>query len=153
MPLVIHLALSVSWPASRTYISECYTGAYSWLLHVMHIWYQWLESEKPVTSTSNLTDNSMGHSLYLPKQYLMPCQSHQQSKMRHSILSHSWLGYNWRMKAATDDFHHHCAMQVKRDDHTFSSKNCVETKVHSAKTKTWASFHIPRKLHHSKTNE
>jgi hypothetical protein len=26
-------------------------------------------------------------------------------------------------------------MQVKRDDHTFSSKNCMETKVHSAKTK------------------
>ncbi len=24
-------------------------------------------SEKPVTSTSNLTDNSMGRSLYLPK--------------------------------------------------------------------------------------
>jgi hypothetical protein len=26
-------------------------------------------------------------------------------------------------------------MQVKRDDHTFSSKNCMETKVHSAKIK------------------
>ncbi len=26
-------------------------------------------------------------------------------------------------------------MQVKRDDHTFSSKNCMKTKVHSAKTK------------------
>ena len=26
-------------------------------------------------------------------------------------------------------------MQVKRDDHTFSSKNCIETKVHSAKAK------------------
>ncbi len=26
-------------------------------------------------------------------------------------------------------------MQVKRDDHTFSSKNCMETKVNSAKTK------------------
>jgi hypothetical protein len=26
-------------------------------------------------------------------------------------------------------------MQVKWDDHTFSSKNCMETKVHSAKTK------------------
>ncbi len=35
-------------------------------------------------------------------------------------------------------------MQVKRDDHTFSSKNCMETKVHSAKTKIWVSFHIPR---------
>ncbi len=29
----------------------------------------------------------------------------------------------------------------------------METKVHSAKTKIWASFHIPRKLHHLKTNE
>jgi hypothetical protein len=29
----------------------------------------------------------------------------------------------------------------------------METKVHSAKTKIWASFHIPRKLRHSKTNE
>ncbi len=45
-------------------------------------------------------------------------------------------------------------MPVKRDDHTFSSKNCMETKVHSAKTKIGASlFHIPRKLRHSKTNE
>ncbi len=26
-------------------------------------------------------------------------------------------------------------MQVKRDDYAFSSKNCMETKVHSAKTK------------------
>jgi hypothetical protein len=82
---------------------------------------------------SNLKDNSMYHSLYLPKQYLMPCQSQQLSKMRH-ILSHSWLNYNWRKKAATDDLHHHRKMQVKSDDHTFSSKNCMETKVHSAKT-------------------
>jgi hypothetical protein len=29
----------------------------------------------------------------------------------------------------------------------------METKVHSAKTKIWASFHIPRRLRHSKTNE
>ncbi len=79
---------------------------------------------------SNLTDNSTYHLLYLPKQYWMPCQSQQLSKMRH-ILSHSWLNYNWRTKAATDDLHHHRSMQVKRDDHTFSSKNCMETKVHS----------------------
>jgi hypothetical protein len=44
-------------------------------------------------------------------------------------------------------------MQVKKFDHTFSSKNCMETKVLSAKTKIWASFHIPRQLHHLKTNE
>ncbi len=32
-------------------------------------------------------------------------------------------------------------MQVKRDDqHTFSSKNFMEIKVHSAKTKLWATF-------------
>ncbi len=54
--------------------------------------------------------------------------------MRHN-LSHSCLNYNWRTKATTDDLHHHRSMQVKRDDHTFSSKNCMETKVHSAKTK------------------
>jgi hypothetical protein len=29
----------------------------------------------------------------------------------------------------------------------------MKTKVHSAKTKIWASFPIPRQLHHSKTNE
>ncbi len=29
----------------------------------------------------------------------------------------------------------------------------METKVHSTKTKIWASFHIPRRLGHSKTNE
>ncbi len=45
---------------------------------------------KPVTLISDLTDNSMYHLLYLPKQFLMPCQSQQLSKMRH-ILSHSWL--------------------------------------------------------------
>ncbi len=81
---------------------------------------------------SNLTDNSMDHLLYLPKQYLTPCQTQQLSKMRH-ILSHSWLNYNWRTKAATDDLHHHRKMQVERDDHTLSSKKCMETKVHSAK--------------------
>jgi hypothetical protein len=32
------------------------------------------------------------------------------------------LNYNWRTKATTDDLHHHRSMQVKRDDHTFSSK-------------------------------
>ncbi len=101
---------------------------------------------------TNLTVNSMGHLLYLSKLYLTPCQSQQQSKMRH-ILSHSWLNYNWRTKAAMDDFHHHRSMQVKRDDHTFSCKNCMETNVHSTKTKIWASFHKPRRLHHSKTNE
>ncbi len=35
--------------------------------------------------------------------------------------------------APTDDLHHHHSMQVNRDDHTFSSNNCMETKVHSAK--------------------
>ncbi len=50
-------------------------------------------------------------------------------------LSYNWLNYNWRTKATTDDLHHHRSMQVKRDDHTFSSNNCMETKVHSAKTK------------------
>ena len=29
----------------------------------------------------------------------------------------------------------------------------MDTKVHSVKTKIWASFHIPRRLRHSKTNE
>jgi hypothetical protein len=29
----------------------------------------------------------------------------------------------------------------------------METKVHFTKTKNWASFHIPRKLRHPKTNE
>jgi hypothetical protein len=43
-------------------------------------------------------------------------------------------------KEATEDLHHHHKTQVKRGDHTFSSKNCMETKVHSAKTKLWASF-------------
>ncbi len=54
MPLIIHLALSVSQPASRTHKSECYTGACSWLLHVMHIWYQWLESVKTSPLARNL---------------------------------------------------------------------------------------------------
>jgi hypothetical protein len=38
-------------------------------------------------------------------------------------------------KATTDDLHHHCSLQVKRDDHTFSSKNSMETKENSTKTK------------------
>jgi hypothetical protein len=36
-------------------------------------------------------------------------------------------------------------MQVKKDDHKFSSKNYMETKVHSTKTKLWVSFYIPRR--------
>jgi hypothetical protein len=63
------------------------------------------------------------------------------------------LNYNWRTKATADDLHHHHSMQVKKNDHTFSGKNCMETKVHSAKTKLWASFYIPRRLRYSKTNE
>ncbi len=55
--------------------------------------------------------------------------------------------------AATEDLHHNHKMQVKRDDHTFISKNCMETKVHYAKTKLWASFYVPKRLRHSKTNE
>ncbi len=31
-------------------------------------------------------------------------------------------------------------MQVERDDHKFSSKNCTETKVHSAKRKSGHHF-------------
>jgi hypothetical protein len=31
-------------------------------------------------------------------------------------------------------------MQVKRDDHTFSSKICMDTKLHSAKTKSGHHF-------------
>ncbi len=31
-------------------------------------------------------------------------------------------------------------MQVKKVDHTFSSKNCMEIKVHFAKTKSWYHF-------------
>jgi hypothetical protein len=51
------------------------------------------------------------------------------------------LNYNWRTKATTDDLHHHRSMQVKRDDHTFSgNKNCMETKVHSAKQKSGHHF-------------
>jgi hypothetical protein len=63
------------------------------------------------------------------------------------------LNYNWRTKAATGDIHHHCKMQFKRDDHTFSNKNCMGKKVHFTKTKLWASFYIPRRLQHPKTNE
>jgi hypothetical protein len=70
---------------------------------------------------SNLTDNIMGHLLYLQKQYLTPCQSQQQITMR-CILPHSSLKDIWRTKAAAKDLHHHCSVQVKRDDHTFSSK-------------------------------
>jgi hypothetical protein len=43
------------------------------------------------------------------------------------------LNYNWKTKATTDDLHHHRSMQVNRVDHTFSSKNCMETKVHTTK--------------------
>ncbi len=101
---------------------------------------------------SNLTDNSMGHLLYLRKQYLTPCQSQQQSKMRHIRLIADWTTTG-EQKAATDDLHHHRSIQVNRDDHILSSKNCMEIKAHSAKTRIWASYHIPRKLRHSKTNE
>ncbi len=89
MPLVIHLALSLSRPASRIHKSECYTGAYSWSLHYAHL-ISMEESVKPVTSMSNLTDNSMYHSLYLPKQYLMPCQSQQLIKWDTSCLIADW---------------------------------------------------------------
>jgi hypothetical protein len=43
-------------------------------------------------------------------------------------------------KANTEDLHHHRSMQVERDDHTFSIKNCMETKVHPAKQKSGHHF-------------
>jgi hypothetical protein len=87
---------------------------------------------------SNLTDNSLGHSLYLPK--TVPNALLVTATKWDINLSHSWLYYNWRTKATTDDLHHHCSMQVKRDDHTFSSKNCMETKVHPQKQKSGHHF-------------
>ncbi len=39
---------------------------------------------------SNLTENSMGHLLYLQKQYLTPCQSQQQIKWDTSCLIADW---------------------------------------------------------------
>ncbi len=109
------------------------------------MYYSYVEIEYVATSFSPAR-------IDLALKLLTPCHSQQQSKMR-CILSHSWLDNNWRTKAATDDLHHHRSMQVNRDDHTFSIKNCMETKVHSVKTKIWASYHIPRKLCHSKTYE
>jgi hypothetical protein len=68
---------------------------------------------------SNLTDNSMGHLLYLPKTVLNALLV---TATKWDInLSHSWWYFNWKTKATTDDLHHHRSMQVKRDDHTFSS--------------------------------
>ena len=69
---------------------------------------------------STLIDNSMSHSLYLPKTVFNALLV---AATKWDInLSHSWWNYNWKTKATTDDLHHHRSMQVKRDDHTFSSK-------------------------------
>ncbi len=43
-------------------------------------------------------------------------------------------------------------MQVKWDDHTFSSRT-ARSQGTPRKLKFWASFHIPRQLQHSMTNE
>jgi hypothetical protein len=151
MPFVTHLAFKRKPTSVKNLQSECYTGAYSWLLHVMHIWYQWLESVK----TNDI--------IVYPKQTIVwaICSIYQTvcNALLVTVtkwdknLSYSWLNYNWWTKSTTDDLHHHRSMQVKKDDHTFSSNNCMDTKVHSTKTKIWASFHIPRQLQHSKTNE
>jgi hypothetical protein len=62
----------------------------------------------------------MGHLLYLPKTVLNALLV---AATKWDInLPHSWWNYNWRTKVTTDDLHHHRSMQVKRDDHTFSSK-------------------------------
>jgi hypothetical protein len=44
-------------------------------------------------------------------------------------------------------------MQIKRDDHTSVVKTVWKQRYTPQKTKIWTSFHIPRKLRHSKTNE
>ena len=45
-------------------------------------------------------------------------------------------------------------MQVKRDDHTFSSKNCMETKVHSAKQKSGYHFtYLDNYINQRRTNK
>jgi hypothetical protein len=71
----------------------------------------------------------MDHSLYLPK---LNALSVTATKMKH-ILSHSWLNYNWRTKAATDDLHHHRLMQVK----TMITNSVVRT--------VWKQRYTPKK--------
>ncbi len=120
VPFVIHLALSISKPASRTHIVNAITGAYSWLLHVMHIWYQWLESVK--TSDINVYPNRQKYGPFtLPTKTVLNALLVAATKWDIN-LSHSWWNYNWKTMATTDNLHHHRSMQVKRDDHTFSSK-------------------------------
>jgi hypothetical protein len=44
-------------------------------------------------------------------------------------------------------------MQVERDDHTFSGKNCMEKRYTPQKQKSGHHFIYLEKLHHSKMNE
>jgi hypothetical protein len=64
----------------------------------------------------------------------------------------SGLDNNWRTEAATDDLHHHCAIQVKVMITPSVSKKLYGNAGILHKTKNWVSFQIPRELHHSKTN-
>ncbi len=109
-------------------------------------------SKNPVVSMSNLTDNSMDHSLYLPKQYLTPCQSQQQSTMRH-LLSHCWLNYNFRTKAATEDLHHHHKCRSKGMITLSVVRTVWKQRYTPKKQKIWASFHKPRRFCCSKMYE
>ena len=76
---------------------------------------------------STLTDNSMDHLLYVPTKTVLNALLVAATKWDMN-LPHSCWNYNWRTKATTDDLHHHRSMQVKRDDHTFSSRTVQSQK-------------------------
>ena len=50
------------------------------------------------------------------------------------------MNYNWKTKAVTDDYHHHCSRQVKRDDHTFSSRTVWNQRYTPQKQKSGHHF-------------
>ena len=55
-------------------------------------------------------------------------------------LPHSCWNYNWRTKATTDDLHHHRSMQVKRDDHIFSSRTVRSQRYTPQIKNSWHHF-------------
>jgi hypothetical protein len=100
----------------------------------------------------SLTDNSMDHLLYLPKQYVMPCQSQQQITMRH-ILSHTQLKLTGEQRLLRI-----FTIAAKCRSKGMTTPSVVRTVWKQRytplrKNKVWASFYTPRRLPHAKTNE
>ncbi len=137
MPLVIHLALHLSQPVSRNHMQILYWSIFMIVTCYAHLILIAKNQWRPVTSMSILTDNSMGHLLYLPKQYLMPCQSQQQTRQTSCLIA-DWTT-TWKHGQLLMILTNTAQCRPKGMITPSVSKNCIKYR-YTPQIKIWAFF-------------